>query len=60
MKSKKIAVTKGQLEYEFEHLKKKLRIRDRKKLAAVGDISIPKPHPLFKIVRGTIEKWEKI
>ena len=60
LSAEKIAVTKGQLQYEFEHLKKKLRRRDRKKFAAVVDISFPKPHPLFKIVRGAIEKWEKI
>jgi hypothetical protein len=57
---KKITVSRGQLEYEFEHLKKKLRKRDRKKLAAVKEVLFPKPHPLFKVIRGPIETWEKI
>ena len=56
----RMTVTRGQLQYEFDHLKKKLRKRDRKKFAAVKDLPLPKPHPLFRVVRGEIAEWEKI
>jgi hypothetical protein len=55
-----IAVTRGQLLYEREHLLKKLLARDPdsgKVLQAVGD---PEPHPLFSAVPGGVEAWERI
>lgn len=51
-------VTKGQVEYEFMHLLKKLNIRSPElhlKFQGIGD---PDPHPLFKIEPGDIESWE--
>ncbi|MEM5801211.1 MAG: hypothetical protein QW350_04590 [Candidatus Aenigmatarchaeota archaeon] len=35
-----ITVTKGQIEYEFKHLTKKLEKRDRKKLEEIKNIKI--------------------
>ena len=67
-----LTVTKGQLIYEFKHLQKKLWKRDRKKCienatnfkyrTTASSIVIPiiEPHPLFKIIEGDIESWEKI
>ncbi len=56
----KIEVTKGQLEYEFQHLKKKLVVRDTKKLSELTSVSFPEPNPVFMIVEGEIAEWEKL
>lgn len=53
-----ILVTTGQMQYETEHLLNKLKIRDKEKFDALQKLSKTKPHPLFKIVKGNIEKWE--
>ncbi|MBI3416544.1 MAG: DNA lyase [Verrucomicrobia bacterium] len=53
-----MAATRGQLRYEWEHLKKKLRVRDRAKFRETRSIESPEPHPLFTIVPGEIEPWE--
>lgn len=60
MKFKKqvLPVTDGQLAYELEHLKKKLKVRDIKKSEEVKKLTIVKTHPLFKISKGNIEDWE--
>lgn len=55
----KINVTQGQLEFEISHLMKKLLCREPaecKKLKEQREIS---PHPLFEVVPGPIELWEK-
>jgi Pyrimidine dimer DNA glycosylase len=57
---KQISVTTGQLAFELEHLKRKLWIRDRKKFVEIASMKKPKAHPLFRIVSGKIESWEKI
>lgn len=53
-----ITVTKGQLEYEFEHLRRKLQKRSPDFLERLPAIADLKPHPLFKTVEGSIEEWE--
>lgn len=61
-----IPVNSGQIIYEIQHLCKKLKNRsenDYKKLClSLNTSSIEKisPHPLFYIVPGSIENWEKI
>jgi hypothetical protein len=55
-----LPVTEGQLEYEFEHLKKKLFVRDANRFKKINNIKTPKPHPLFRIVNGEVEEWEKV
>ena len=59
-KLKTIKVNSGQVAYEFSHLLKKLKIRDEKLYKQFKKISKPLLHPLFKVVKGEIEKWEKI
>jgi hypothetical protein len=56
----KINVTKGQVEYEIQHLKNKLLQRDPVKLKEVTSIKRIETHPLFKVVKGDIETWEII
>lgn len=58
--TKKIAVTNGQIYYEFEHLRKKLRSRDRRACARVQWGVKPELHPLFTQVAGPIEAWEVV
>lgn len=56
---RKIKETRGQLLYEWRHLKKKLKRRDPKWLRALTSVAMPAPHPLFKIVPGKVRDWEK-
>jgi hypothetical protein len=56
---KQISVTTGQLAFELEHLKRKLWKRDRKKFLEIVRLEKPEPHPLFVVVDGKIEEWEK-
>lgn len=53
-------VTQGQLEYEFKHLQNKLILRDYDKYIENINIHQLTTHPLFKIIPGDIEAWEKI
>jgi hypothetical protein len=56
----KINVTKGQLDYEIQHLKNKLQQRDTDKLKKITAIKKFDIHPLFEIIEGNIEDWEII
>lgn len=55
-----ITVNKGQLEFERNHLLKKLIIRDKEKHSELLIVSKLVTHPLFKPIDGEIETWEKI
>jgi len=69
-----LTVTKGQLVFEISHLLKKLKIRDRKKYLEVSkeiewreganhlyyNENKIKANPIFKIIEGDVESWEKI
>ncbi len=56
----KIPITTGQMFYEFQHLKNKLKKRDPDLLRVITKIKIPKLHPLFISIEGNIADWEKI
>jgi hypothetical protein len=56
----KIKETRGQLLYEWAHLKRKLKHRDPQRLREFASVKIPAPHPLFKIVPGKVRDWEKV
>ena len=53
-----IDCTRGQLLYEWQHLRAKLQQRDARRFAEVQSISAPEAHPLFHIVAGGVEEWE--
>ncbi len=54
----KIEVTIGQLYFERTHLLKKLEKRDPEKYKE--DLKRePQPHPVFRVVKGDVEPWEK-
>jgi hypothetical protein len=52
-----MTVTKGQLEFEREHLKRKLRRRDRTRLRALNTAKLI-AHPMLRVVAGPKEPWE--
>ena len=56
----KIKETRGQLRYEWSHLKRKLKQRDPKRLLEFAAVEIPTPHPQFKIIPGKVREWEKV
>ena len=56
----KITVTNGQLDYEVQHLMSKLITRDKAKYEVLKNIIKFDCNPLFEIIVGNIESWEKI
>ena len=55
-----ICVTQGQIQYEFNHLKKKIKIRSKSWFKTIEDVNKINIHPIFKQVAGQIESWERI
>jgi hypothetical protein len=55
-----LRITSGQLAYEWEHLKKKLRMRDQTRYKRMRGIITPLPHPIFKIIPGEVANWERV
>jgi hypothetical protein len=55
----RMAVTRGQLVYETQHLLLKLKKRDRFLYRHYRSRKFFAPHPLFKVVPGAIEDWER-
>jgi hypothetical protein len=56
--SGEIACTRGQLLYEWQHLKEKLRSRDANRYREIEFIGEPEAHPIFSIIEGEMEDWE--
>lgn len=56
----KISVSRGQLSYEWVHLKEKVHRRDPQWYLQLADIEPPDPHPSFDIIEEDIEAWKKI
>jgi hypothetical protein len=54
-----IPVTQGQLDFELGHLKGKLRHRDPGRYRELRRIQEITAHPLFTVVAGEIEAWER-
>lgn len=55
-----ISVTQGQIAYEWQHLLQKLEQRDPDRWKSLQQIEQPKPHPLFSIIPGDVEDWERV
>lgn len=55
----RIRVTSGQIEFELEHLRSKLFIRDRTSFERIARLKRPRAHPLFEITHGPVEEWER-
>jgi len=57
-----LTVTRGQLAYEFAHLLEKLEKRDKRRFEELKGLD-PKtiePNPIFRVVEGDVEQWEKL
>ena len=52
--------TRGQLLYEWRHLRRKLKRRDPKRFHDLISVRIPASHPLFRIVPGKVREWERV
>jgi len=55
----RIAETKGQLLYEWQHLKRKLEKRNPSVLSEFATVKAPRSHLLFRIVSGKVRSWER-
>jgi hypothetical protein len=54
-----IAVSRGQLAFEWAHLKRKVRLRDPEWFEGLRRRRRIRAHPLFIIVPGEVEPWER-
>jgi hypothetical protein len=54
-----VPVMTGQLDHEWKHLLGKLAVRSPERLEALVGLDSPDPHPLFTVVDGPIESWER-
>lgn len=55
----KIAVSAGQIDFELEHLRSKLRVRDHACFERIAWLKRPLTHPLFTRIPGPVEEWER-
>jgi hypothetical protein len=55
----RIVETKGQLLYEWRHLRRKLKARSPEVLRKWRGVASPEAHPLFRISAGKVRSWEK-
>lgn len=55
-----LSVSRGQIAYEWRHLRSKLERRSPAWLAELPDLKQPQPHPLFRVVAGGIADWETV
>jgi hypothetical protein len=55
-----LAETRGQLAYEWTHLRRKLRTRDPARWRTTATVLRPTPHPLFRLIAGGVQSWEKV
>jgi hypothetical protein len=54
-----IEETSGQLRFEWEHLRAKLRLRAPEAYQRMREIKVPEAHPLFRIIPGGVRDWER-
>jgi len=54
-----IPETRGQLLYEWGHLRAKLRSRAPQLNRKLRAVRLPEAHPLFRIIPGAVRDWEK-
>lgn len=54
-----MSVTSGQLAFERDHLHTKLAQRSPHLLDGFPQDAVPAAHPLFRVVEGDVEPWER-
>ncbi len=57
---RRLAETRGQLQHEWRHLLSKLRVRAPDRHRALAGVAQPEPHPMFRVVPGSVRCWERI
>ncbi len=55
----RIKESEGQLIFEWSHLLSKLKERSPEAWRRFKGVAVPEPHPLFRIVPGPKQPWEK-
>ncbi|MCY4074736.1 MAG: pyrimidine dimer DNA glycosylase/endonuclease V [Acidobacteria bacterium] len=55
----RVPVTRGQIAFERTHLLAKLCARDPRLAARLRQARLPTLHPLFRVVPGGVEPWER-
>jgi Pyrimidine dimer DNA glycosylase len=55
-----LPVTRGQLDYEWAHLARKLAKRAPAWLSGLAGVRRPRPHPSFRVVPGAVAGWERV
>jgi hypothetical protein len=55
----RLRATQGQLAFERQHLLRKLRVRSPQLYRLWRRVAAFEPHPLFRIVSGAVEDWER-
>jgi hypothetical protein len=55
-----IPCTDGQLAFEWRHLLRKLEYRSPQHYRRCCDVAVPESHPLFLVVPGGVEPWERV
>lgn len=55
----RIPVTRGQLDFEWRHLLHKLEARSPEHWHRATALEGPTAHPLFEVVPGPVESWER-
>jgi len=53
-----LPVSAGQLEWEWMRLRERLALRSPHWLRQLPRVSLPAPHPLFRVVPGDVAEWE--
>ena len=54
----RIAASVGQVAYEWQHLRRKLRARSPQILRAWRSVRAPDAHPIFRVSTGPVATWE--
>lgn len=54
--AERLPLTRGQLALEWEHLRAKVAARDA---GWLDRLDAPRPHPMFDLVPGPVEAWER-
>jgi hypothetical protein len=57
---RRIRETRGQVLYEWKHLLAKLRVRSPEAYRRLRRLERPQAHPLFRIVEGSVNEWERM
>ena len=55
-----VLVTEEQIRYEWDHLLRKLEVRNPALLERWREIDVPECHPMFQVQPGPVESWERV